>query len=435
MIQALSDRMNAKDFQDYTSNLPSKASVFPLSKKSIPYVLEKRDGSLIQQHLQLDDSVENVLKSLSRALEMSGAASLPPPPTPPSQADQVSAAGDTRHFAQASNNGEEIDHQFDVNTMKGRDLYSFLKSISGKQINERRASRMDAAAAALVARRLYSFQAIDGISMGWSSASFAILLRSLIQLHEEHSTRFHVNSFYPLRLVFSPDDYRSSFDVYSGNLYLRPASTQLQWLEALQEVTQGRLDEFQENRLLLQEHTSFLQNTLNVKMAKGHSCSSMEYHVFLKRMADMASCEGSVESTALEKERLRVVVESPAACRRGRITREGTIRVHSNMSQRELQDAILRLSEAARDRLLLEREEEERCKEAISQVQWALGLQKVYRTGVVRHEEFVDALARMIEETERLRRGLSGCSLGISGSGHFCHLADDGSLIIPHDWR
>jgi hypothetical protein len=432
--------MNAQDFQEYTSNLSTATSSFPRSKTVIPYVLEKRDGSLLQQTLQLDDSVESVLKSLARALQLSGAASLPPPPSPPSQTKESFAGrGQSQHgMVWATNGGEEIkiDHQFDVNTIKGRDLSAFLQSISGKQIEERRASRMDASAAALVARRLYSFQAIDGISMGWSSTSFAILLRSLIQLHEEHSSRFHVESFYPLRLVFSPDDHRNALDVYSGNLKLRPASTQLQWLEALQEVTEPGLEEFNENRLLRNERTSLLQNTLGVKITKGHSCSSKEYHIFLGRLSEhMTSSLNDQDSTALEEERLRVVVESPAACRRGRATNEGTIRLNSNMSELDLTKAISRLSQSARERLMSEKEEQERCKEAIAQIQWALGLHKVYRTGVVKHTEFLGALSRMMEQTEKLRRWLSGYSLGIAGSGQFCHLGDDGSLIIPHDWK
>ena len=42
------------------------------------------------------------------------------------------------------------------------------------------------------------------------------------------------------------------------------------------------------------------------------------------------------------------------------------------------------------------------------------------------------------EETDvrlLLQRTLAGNSLGIAASGHFCHLGDDGSLVIPHDWR
>jgi hypothetical protein len=443
LLQALSERMNAQDFQDYTSNLSSTTSAFQSPNQVIPFVLEKRDGSLLQQTLQLDDSVENVLKSLAKALKLSGAASLPtpPPPVAPSQSKGNVAAGIKMHgmvWATNGGSGKTIDHQFDVHTIKGRDLWSFLKSTDKKEIEERRASRMDASAAALVARRLYSFQAIDGVRMGWSSASFAILLKSLTRLHEEHNSRFHVDSFYPLRLVFSPDDFRSALDLHGGNIFLSPSATQLQWLEAFQEVTEAKLEEFQQNRLLLNERTSLLQNELGVKVKKGHSCSSVEYHTFMERISEHLPSsrqdDENDDAKSLEAERLRVVVESPVAYRRARVTNEG-IRVHSEMSELELTNAVSRLSLSARDRWIQEQEDQRRRKEAVAQIQWALGLQKVYHTGVVRHNEFLGSLSRMMEQSTKLRTRLSGYSLGISGSGQFCHLGDDGSLIIPHNWK
>lgn len=437
LLQALSERMNAQDFQEYTSNcMPSATPRFPASKALIPYVLEKRDGSLLTQNLQLVDSVENILNNLTKALKMSGAASLPSLPSPPPKRKDAFTGPHEMFWAPNAGKDVNIDHQFDINTIQGRNFASFLQNINTEQIEERRTSRMDASAAALVARRLYSFQAIDGISLGWSSASFAKLLKSLIQLHDEHSSRFHVESFYPLRLVFSPDDHSSSLDVYSGNLKLRPAATQLQWLKALREVTEPRLEELYENRLLLHNRTSLVQNTLGVRINKGYSCSSEEYHVFLGRISEqLSSLSTDQDSTALEQERIRVVVESPAACRRGRVTNEGTIRVNSNMTELDLITAISRLSLSARERLKLENEHQERCKDAIAQIQWALGLQKVYRIGVVKHVEFLSALSRMVDQNEKLRGWVSGYSLGIASTGQFCHLADDGSLVIPHDWK
>jgi hypothetical protein len=341
-------------------------------------------------------------------------------------------------WATKTSGNTEIDHQFDINTMKGRDLSSFLKSINGSQIEGCRASRMDASAAALVARNLYSFQAIDGISMGWSSSSFAVLLNSLIRLHEEHNSRFHVQSFYPLRLNFSADECQNPFDVYGGNLFLMPAATQLQWLEALQEVTKERLEEFQQNRLMLDERTTLLQNAFGVKIAKGFSCSSKEYHAFIERISKhmtQSPTGEKADSSSLEVERLRVVVEAPEACRRARVTNEGTIRVHSGMAELDLTNAISRMSQCARERWVQDKEEQERCKEAVIQIQWALGLQKVVRTGFVKHADFLGSLSRMMEQSSTLRRSLAGNSLGITGSGQFCHLGDDGSLKIPHDWE
>lgn len=302
---------------------------------------------------------------------------------------------------------------------------------------------MDASAAALVARRLYSFQAIDGISMGWSSESFAVLLRSFIALHEEHSKRFHVDSFYPLRLVFSHEDFHSSLDLHGGVLYLHPAATQIQILETLQQVTHEKLQEFLVNRDLLQDRTAQLQNALGVKLVKGHSCSSLEYHDFVKRVAQEERLEherkivqdGMIAATfALDLERVRVVVESPASCRRPKITKEGSIQVHAQMTLDEMRSAKARLSQRAQDARQDHRTRERLCKEAIQQIQWAMGVQAVSRRGMVSHDEFLGSLARLIDHRDRFRSWMAGHSLGITGGGHFCHLADDGSIVVPHNW-
>jgi hypothetical protein len=102
--------------------------------------------------------------------------------------------------------------------------------------------------------------------------------------------------------------------------------------------------------------------------------------------------------------------------------------------------AVARLAGAARSQLSQEKEDRQRCKEAAQAVQWQFGLQKVYRTGMVSHDEFMQCLARISlsdidDDVTKMKRRLTGNSLGIAGSGHFCHLADDGSVVIPHDWK
>ena len=402
------------------------------------YVLEKRDGSLFRQHLQLDDSVENVLKSMARALQLSGAAFLPPTPSSPESKTEemfVNMRGKENSLWPAPSDSK-IDHQFDVNTTRGRDLWGFLGCLDFNEIENRRASRIDASAAALVARRLYFFQAIDGIGMGWSSASFAILLKSLTKLHEEHNARFHVDSFYPLRLVFSNDEFHKSLDLFSGHIYLNPAWTPLQWLESLQEVTTDRLEEFRQNRLRLQVVQNLVQNSLGVKIKKGYSCSSEEYHMFLGRLSQTLTLdEHDQQSRSLTVGHILVTVESSSACRQARVTREGSIRVNSSMTEEGVRGTITRMSQSACGCLLRERQEQERCDEAIHHIQWELGLQRVYRTGIVSHSEFTGALSRLLEHRLKLKGRLSGFSLGIAGSGQFCHLGDDGSVIIPFNWR
>ena len=449
LLQKLNQRMNDKDFQayiSYSSNSLSATTHFygPKNQNPIPFVLEKRDGSLLQHSLKLNDSVENVLRSLVQALKMSGATTLPPPPVAPSS--NVNFGGEDDNILWAPNNGNNkgnststIDHRFDVNSKKGRDLSSFLTSITPDLIEERRMARMDASAAALVARRLYRFSAIDPPTMGWSSDSFAVLLKSLIRLHDEHTSRFHVDSFYPLRLQFFSD---SGLDVYGGSIHLRPAATQLEWLESFQEVTPERLNEYKELKQQREEYLTVIQNSFGIKLSKGHSCDSNNYHYFAERIAEdllhqqdnAARVGDSATTRALEVERLRLVIESPEALRRPRATKEGTILVNSNMTQQEIVSAISTLSGTATTNLVEEKENRLKCKEAITQSQWALGLQRVSRIGLVKHSEFLSALGRLIDRSKTLRGSLAGFSVGICGSGRYCHVGDDGSLILPHDW-
>jgi len=407
--------------------------------------------------------VAGILEDMTNALEASGAAKMsPPPPVPSSSTTQSSSSSQNGtnqnfHWARpASRDGtmpqqRSIDHRYDVNSNRGRDLHVFLSSITPSHIEQRRASRMDASAAALVARRLFSFQSIDGISLGWSSESFAVLLSSLIRLHEEHHSRFRVQSFYPLRLVFSSDEFRvQSLDTYGGNLYLHPASTHLQWLESLQEVTDDLLEEFSSNRRVMKERASHLQDKLGIKLQKGLSCSSMEYFLFLDNIVgphfpsttmttkDAASSSQLVpfhSSSHVEGERVRLVVETPAACRRAKVTKEGTIRIPSNIGGTELSAAVSKFLAEARERLQEEKLQQERCRQAIHHIQWELGVQKIFRTGVVQHDDFLGALSRMMDQSSELGRKLAGYSLGIAGRGQFCSIADDGSLIVPHNWK
>jgi hypothetical protein len=436
LLSALSARLSQPDFQNYTTN-SSKPSLYNDTSpfKTAHYVLQKRDGSLLKEKLDMNDTVENILKSLSKALENSGAV----PPTPPTDYKlfECRKGGRTGVF---NDDIGSIDRRFDINTARGRDLLAFLKGVDSDEIEKRRSSRMDAIALASEARRLYSFSAVDGISLGWSSKNFAVLLSSLVKLHDEHSENFKVESFYPLRLVFNPDEFRIPLDVYGGNLYIHPSSTQLQWLEALQDVTVDSLLEFQEHRQLLQERTAMLQSALGIKVMKGHSCTSKDYHVFLKKLSSNMADSLSVHSTnsdskALQMEWLRLVVESPLACRRTRLTNEGHIRVNTWMSESDLRKAISKFAHSAQDRIVQEKENKEQIREVINQIQYNLGLQKVYRSGVVSHVEFTGALSRLLQQNSDFKRWLSGHSLGITAGGQFCHLGDDGSMIVPHDWR
>lgn len=405
LVQALNDRMSWSDFLSYNYNGITSSSRIRgnNSTGSLPFVLEHRNGSLLHKTLHLDETVDTILSCMSQALIDSGAASLPPPP----KVRYDSSPNDTNHSGSAYNGVDtqdynimwtkdrdrqkrqteqqhtNIDHRFDINTTKGRDLLAFCRSLDRAQVEERRQFRMDANAAALMGRRLYQFQSIDGTSLHWSSKSFAILMTSLMELHEEHHTKFYTDTFYPLRLVFTNHDFDvqdDALDLFGGVLHLHPAKVPLQWLEIFQLVTPEKLDILRRNRKALEEAQLKIQSVLGIKFKKGFTCPSSEYYHFVLKFAHHLKpqehqMEGLVETTsAVALESVQVVVESVDACRfRCVLTQEGQIRVGVGMSADKVLAAIYKDSAAARERLDIDRKARALSDQQAQQVQWELG--------------------------------------------------------------
>ena len=484
VLQSLTERMTQADFKDYTSNLGRKGSYNNNQQSVVKYVLEKRDGSLLHRTLNLNASVETILQSLATALESSGAAKLSPPPSFASQSQnsakidghdplhwvkQQHSRNDSKSTRDSSENNYResssgIDDRYNVNSNRGRNLQKFLLSLTPTEIDERRTHRMDAIAAASVARRLFSFQSIDGVQLKWSSKSFAGLLSTLIRFYEEHQHKFHVQSFYPLQLIFSNYERKSSLDVYGGHIYLNPSATQLEWLKSIKEVTDERLQEFTINRQAMTERVTLLQDGLSIgdsidndiKVKKGFTCSSRNYHSFLERVSkpydktlsllsqstalstgtstDLVPVPSSSPSSLCIDHHLRLIVESSEY--RAKVTNMGFIRIPSTITSTQLSLVISKLSSLAEERWDREQQEKDRCRQAVHQVQLEFGLHKVFRhSELVSHDDFMNALVRLLDQKSKLRESLAGSSLGIAASGQFCHLSDDGSLIIPHNWK
>ena len=295
---------------------------------------------------------------------------------------------------------------------------------------------MDVTATALAIRRDYQFSAVDGTGLGWSSTSFATVLRTLVDLFQEHSHSFRVPSFYPLRLVWSSED--QPIDLYGGNLFLNPASTPIQWLDLLLSVTPDALALQKELRARLNHNSILVNNFFNASFQKGHSCSSREYFDIIERLSYVAPLHTHIESfpRALALERIHVVVESSQTCRRGILTKDGHIRVGSSMSSEDIVSAVSGLQVKARAKLSQTLIDKKVVQDASKEIQLKLGLLRIRRSKTVTDRQFVDALLRLgdLEEREELRRKLTGNSLDIVCKGQFCHLGDDGSLMIPWDW-
>jgi len=490
LVKALTDRFSQRDFAawqqqqqqfPYTSN-----NVVGEGSTTFPYVVERRDGSLLRTKLRLDAPVERILRDIVDALRSSGNAT--------SSLLRIPASTDSNHRYSASESGygdggvngsassssssfrrprqyphrgEGIDHRFDVRSNLGRDLGKFLSSMwasdaaAGEdrdgEIRRRRMFRMDAQAAAMEVRKTFGFQMVDATSLGWSSSSVAVLLKRLLAFHEEHASKLQIASYYPAHLKITSDEFRETLDLYGGVLRISPSMTPLQWLDHFRTVTPEHLEIIKRNRATLHDMAKSVQGTMGVRLMKGHSCPSYEYFAFVKRLYETSSDDETsasrhsvastdddgtltVATTAVTIEPITMTVESPQACRRPIVTSDGTIRLGTGIAAYEVSRAVDRLGNDAREKASEHRREQELCKEAVERVQWQLGVQRVYRTnaGTVDNLQFLQSVSRILQASERqqiLKAGLAGNSLGIASSGHFCHLADDGSIVIPHDWR
>jgi hypothetical protein len=431
-VQAVADRLAQPDFLAYNRvhggdlSWSSESKPYLGSFSNLNYVLEQKDGSLQKFNVDLSDSVEGILKSLRRALHQSGLTlPLPPPPLPsarPSANKQdhvlVSPTTPTKTF---------IDHQYDIHSNHGRNLKAFLKTLDPTEVQQRKLHREDVVAVASVVRREFGFSAVDGTALGWSSQSLAMLLRSLLDLHAEHSPQFNVSSFYPLRLVWSSQD--QPLDLTGGILYLNPAATPIQLLNSLCEVSPQALDQHRKHLEQLKRARRQLETAwANVHFQKGHSCSSYDFHeVLVDRLAPAfgLSFSTSNDTTAIGLPRVVVKVESPQACRRAMLTREGDIRIGAAMS---IADIVVGL-----DHFVPQARNAQRHGQAwIDQsrrVQDELGVVKIRR--LVTMQQGLDCLSRLLRQHPPR---LAGHAVAVVASGHFCHLGDDGSLQIPHDW-
>jgi Domain of unknown function (DUF4461) len=474
LVKALANRMSQADFTAWLQQRDRTQTNSALQKQqqqqlrdakiacTYQYVIEKRDGSLLQSTLSLGGTVDEILNDIASTLQKSGVGSIPVPPierpspllstimsTTCGPSSNVVFHDDT--FTSTSSVGGEIDPRYDVRSNVGRDLHLFLRNESSlsDQVRELRAARIDAMSVALQVRRVFQFAAVDATETGWSSASVVMLFRRLLALHAEFADKLHVTSFYPIRLVFSPrdipDDRSSALDLHGGILRLNPASTSIQWLDTLQLVSNTSIQQIQMHRECLIHRTKAIQSSLHVRLSKGFTSSSLEYHNFLDRLTmesddDVNRSEPNQVSSLLPTvEPLQAVVEADSVCRRAIVTSAGLIRLGADMSKEECIHSIHRLSRSARDQLITEQAHLNQCQDAMSNLKWKLGLHKVYRTGGVSHTEFLDCLSRLLAISQRenglpLFHILAGNALGIAITGQSCQLADDGSVVIPHNW-
>jgi hypothetical protein len=447
--------------QPHASSTPNRATKSPRGARddkqntssTFQYLVERRDGTMLEATLPLGGSVQDVLQNISESLQHIGAYSLPALSTledgQPQFGHESHQDADNRHgqrtAASTSSSSEGINHQYDVKSRQGRNLQDFLSNLSLQEIQERQLDRMDAQAAALEARRVFQFQSVDATSLGWSSASVAVLLKQLLALQEEFVDKLHVASFYPMQLLFTSDEFYDSLDVYGGVLRLNPASTKLQWLEKLQLVTDEALERIRFYRTEIVTLAKRAQGIYNVRFKKGHTCSSQEFYDFLCRICseeENPAKDGTQvkASNSLVVTPVTATIESEYGCRRAVVTKEGEIRLGAGMDRNAVTAAINKLSSRARDQEKSYISERKQCNDVIHRLQWELGIERVYKTRTVQVTEFLECLTRIVmaqenEHGHALTTKLTGNALGVASTGAFCHLADDGAVVIPVDWR
>jgi len=295
--------------------------------------------------------------------------------------------------------------------------------------------------AALVARRAFQFSSIDGTRLGWSSSSLAICLSSLTALHEEHETEL-ISSFYPFHLTLSGDEFQNKVDLYAGTIRLNPAATALQWLGIMSEVSHNNVITLKNNQKELNHYQSEVQRALGLRVIKGHTCGSEEYHKCMKRLAMESSqnnSSGDEDKSALtiSNKKSKIVIESSQTCRRGRLRKnDGSFEVGSGMNCMQILSIIGKFAFTSNRIIEEQSKHQERCKELINRVMDTYGVEKIKRvSSTVTSEQMSQALSILLNKDEaeqrELRGYLAGQSIGIVGRGQLCCLGDDGSIHLP----
>jgi Domain of unknown function (DUF4461) len=228
-------------------------------------------------------------------------------------------------------------------------------------------------------------------------------------------------------------------DIFGGCFYLNPSATPIQWLDHFLSVTPDAMTTLKTLRQQLNESSIRVNNFLGATFQKGNSCSSKEYFELVQRLSLMTPhswpSDSSCHSIALI--RVIIMVESPQACRRAILTSEGHIRIGASMTNEAIVSAVSSLLPKAREKLEHVRLQKESAQILIKQLQSEFGVSKILCSKVVNEEQFSKSLGRLLNASEReeFKRKLVGNAIGIVGRGHFCHLGDDGSIMIPWDWK
>ena len=402
-----------------------------------PFSIET-NGRLSSSTLQLDKGPQHILEQMAASIDA------PPPPAemreqtqqPPvmqnatviSDVDQILWG-----FRSDAHHGQPLPAE---PSSLNRDVLHFLQNVDFDEIKQRKLDRIHATAAALVARRAYKFLAVDGTGLGWSSASLAVCLSRLTDVHEEHKSQLR-ESFYPFRLVLGSD---VKVDAFGGNIHINPTRTNIQWLDTLMAVTDDNIRALKRNKKELEGNLSQVEDAFGVRCVKGFSCEPEDYHRCIRQLAldcHRTTAEGDETSLAASS-KAKLVVESAQACRRPKLRKDGSLEISANMGANAIRRLLAEYTTKASELMQKKSEQENRCQEIVSRAMYDFGVQKVREeSAIVTSDQMANCLSTLLTkgeaEKDQLRGYLAGQSISVAGRGHLCHLGDDGSVVIPVD--
>ena len=450
LVQAINARFELPDFIAYTNTASTTKP--KIKSGTYNFSLIKNDGTVLKNELNLDDTVHNIVLNILDAVRTSGS-SFPSPPAEQANYDTNEHIWTTEE--EIIQYAKNTTNKYNVKSNQGKDLKHFLtKELNTKKIQTLKLQRIDASAAALVTRRTYKFQSIDGTRIGWSSLSSIKLFTSLLKLHDEFaSSKFNVISFYPLRLIFSHDEIDHPLCVYSGTLLLHPASTPIQWLDIFMNITQDMLDLIQYHQSIALENIKIIQNHLKLKVQKGFSCSGREYFLCLQYLADELKATTSTTDALLPLNQyyvnypnmLKLIIESKYTYKTATIEKKtGNIHVNSNITSiPQLVSSLNNLSTKAYTIALQQKQKNKEWIQLREALKIKLQLSNVDKgsNNIVTNDQVYQCLVRLLSGcgdgsflNGDVRKKLIGQSIHVTSSGKFCHVADDGSIVIPWDW-
>lgn len=438
LIQLLSDRLAEPDFLRYITPTVSldQLNDTQLSEKygqQIEFSFETKTNGVVKTSIALDGNPTDILQCMAELCNF------PSPPSPPPQLSTDGRQSQSEpDFFQFLRYGALRPKKRAQNNY----LLQFLQADGlVDDIKERQLNRIDATAAAYVARQLYKFKSIDGTRLGWSSKSMAICLQRLAALHDEHMDKFQTKSFYPFRLIISSDEFQRKVDLFSGDIRLNPASTSVQWLSILQNVTSKCVETLKTNQQILKANLSIVEDDImQLRVVKGHTCDAEDYFECIRRLARQSeekrgALEDANESRpTILSSKATLVIESDQTCRIGTLRKDGNFVVPTSMSINGIRRTISKYANRSNEILNAESRMKKQCDLLVQKTMNEFEVQKVNKSNIVSNDQMIQCLnvllAKGNSEKDALRELLGGHIIGVSKGGK-THLADDGSIIIP----